>query len=49
MGHAGAFTSDRAGSAERKIEALCAAGVLIAPNAHNVGELMREALRSAAH
>lgn len=47
MGHAGAFTSERAGSAERKIEALRAAGVLIAPNAHNVGELMREAFRSA--
>jgi succinyl-CoA synthetase alpha subunit len=46
MGHAGAFTSERAGSAHSKIEALLAAGVLIAPNAHNVGELMREALRS---
>jgi len=47
MGHAGAFTSERAGSAHSKIEVLLAAGVLIAPNAHNVGELMREALRSA--
>jgi succinyl-CoA synthetase alpha subunit len=47
MGHAGAFTSERTGSAHHKIEALLAAGVLIAPNAHNVGELMREALRSA--
>jgi succinyl-CoA synthetase alpha subunit len=46
MGHAGAFTSERTGSAHHKIEALLAAGVLIAPNAHNVGELMREALRS---
>jgi succinyl-CoA synthetase alpha subunit len=46
MGHAGAFTSERAGSAERKIAALGAAGVRIAPNAHNVGELMREVLRS---
>jgi succinyl-CoA synthetase alpha subunit len=47
MGHAGAFTSERTGSADHKIEALRAAGVLIAPNAHNVGELMREALRAA--
>jgi succinyl-CoA synthetase alpha subunit len=47
MGHAGAFTSEHTGSAESKIEALRAAGVLIAANAHNVGELMREALRSA--
>jgi succinyl-CoA synthetase alpha subunit len=47
MGHAGAFTSERTGSAQHKIEALLAAGVLIAPNAHNVGELMREALRPA--
>ena len=46
MGHAGAFTSERTGSAHHKIEALLAAGVLISPNAHNVGELMREALRS---
>jgi succinyl-CoA synthetase alpha subunit len=46
MGHAGAFTSERTGSAARKIEALRAAGALIAHNAHNVGELMREALRS---
>jgi len=49
MGHAGAFTSAHAGSADRKIEALRSAGVLIAPNAHNIGELMREALRSARH
>jgi succinyl-CoA synthetase alpha subunit len=47
MGHAGALTSERAGSADHKIEALRAAGVIIAPNAHNVGELMRETLRSA--
>ena len=47
MGHAGAFTSERTGSADRKIEALRAAGVVIAPNAHNVGELMRETLRAA--
>jgi succinyl-CoA synthetase alpha subunit len=47
MGHAGAFTSERNGAADRKIEALRAAGVVIAPNAHNVGELMREVLRAA--
>jgi len=44
MGHAGAFTTERAGSAAHKIEALRAAGVQIAPNARQVGEMMREAL-----
>jgi succinyl-CoA synthetase alpha subunit len=44
MGHAGAFTTERAGSAAQKIDALRAAGVQIAPNARQVGELMREAL-----
>jgi succinyl-CoA synthetase alpha subunit len=44
MGHAGAFTTERAGSAAQKIDALRAAGVRIAPNARQVGELMREAL-----
>jgi succinyl-CoA synthetase alpha subunit len=47
MGHAGAFTSERTGSADRKIDTLRAAGALIAPNAHNVGQLMREALGTA--
>jgi succinyl-CoA synthetase alpha subunit len=47
MGHAGAFSSERTGSADRKIEVLRAAGALIAPNAHNVGQLMREALGTA--
>jgi succinyl-CoA synthetase alpha subunit len=44
MGHAGAFTTERAGSAAHKIDALKAAGVQIAPNARQVGEMMREAL-----
>ena len=44
MGHAGAFTTERAGSAAHKIDALRAAGVQIAPNARQVGEMMRDAL-----
>jgi succinyl-CoA synthetase alpha subunit len=44
MGHAGAFTTERAGSAAQKIDALRAAGVRIAPNARQVGEMMRDAL-----
>jgi succinyl-CoA synthetase alpha subunit len=44
MGHAGAFTTERVGSAAHKIDALRAAGVQIAPNARQVGEMMREAL-----
>jgi succinyl-CoA synthetase alpha subunit len=47
MGHASAFTSERTGSADRKIDALRAAGALIAPNARSVGLLMREALGTA--
>ncbi|HEU4381444.1 MAG TPA: succinate--CoA ligase subunit alpha [Hyphomicrobiaceae bacterium] len=47
MGHAGAFTTDRAGSAAHKIDALRAAGVQIAPNARQVGDMMREALAGA--
>jgi len=46
MGHAGAFTTERAGSAAHKIDALKAAGVQIAPNARQVGEMMRDALAS---
>jgi succinyl-CoA synthetase alpha subunit len=48
MGHAGAFTTEQgAGSAAYKIDALRAAGVKIAPNARQVGEMMREALAGA--
>ena len=46
MGHAGAITTARAGSAAHKIEALGAVGAHIAPNARNVGGLMREAMAS---
>jgi succinyl-CoA synthetase alpha subunit len=49
MGHAGAFTTERAGSAAQKIDALKAAGVQIAPNARQVGEMMRDALSSSRH
>jgi succinyl-CoA synthetase alpha subunit len=44
MGHAGAFTTERTGTATQKIDALGAAGVRIAPNASRVGEIMRDAL-----
>ena len=44
VGHAGAFTTERSGAAAQKIDALEAAGVRIAPNARQVGEIMREAL-----
>jgi succinyl-CoA synthetase alpha subunit len=44
MGHAGALMTGKGGRAERKIEALRAAGVRIAPNASLVGETMRQAL-----
>lgn len=44
MGHAGALMTGKGGRAERKIEALKAAGVRIAPNASLVGETMRQAL-----
>jgi succinyl-CoA synthetase alpha subunit len=47
MGHAGAMTTGRAGSAAHKAEALRAAGAHIAANARNVGALMREALAPA--
>ncbi|MDX2258517.1 MAG: succinate--CoA ligase subunit alpha [Hyphomicrobiaceae bacterium] len=48
MGHAGALVSGSAGTADGKIAALEAAGVLIAPNAARVGEAMRKALLPAA-
>jgi succinyl-CoA synthetase alpha subunit len=44
MGHAGAFTSDDAGAAARKIDVLAAAGVSIAVHAGEVGEAMHKAL-----
>ncbi|MGH6817074.1 MAG: succinate--CoA ligase subunit alpha [Hyphomicrobiaceae bacterium] len=45
MGHAGALAGGGQGGAQHKIEALQAAGVRIAPQAHVVGETMRKALR----
>ena len=47
MGHAGALTTRGAGGAERKIEALSAAGIRIAPNANLVGAIMRQAMIGA--
>jgi succinyl-CoA synthetase alpha subunit len=44
MGHAGALTLGGRGDAASKIKALEAAGVLIAPSAHLVGETIRQAL-----
>lgn len=44
MGHAGALTLAGKGDAAGKIRALEAAGVLIAPSAHLVGETIRQAL-----
>jgi succinyl-CoA synthetase alpha subunit len=44
MGHAGALATGGTGSAQAKIDALEAAGVIIAPHAGSIGETMREAL-----
>ncbi|RDJ27366.1 succinate--CoA ligase subunit alpha [Bosea caraganae] len=44
MGHAGALTLGGRGDAAGKVKALEAAGVLIAPSAHLVGETIRQAL-----
>lgn len=44
MGHAGALTLGGRGDAAGKIKALAAAGVMIAPSAHLVGETIRRAL-----
>jgi succinyl-CoA synthetase alpha subunit len=48
MGHAGAFTLSGRGQAAAKIEALSAAGVLIAENADLVAETMQRALLEKA-
>ncbi len=47
MGHAGAFATGGAGRAAAKIEALKAAGAVIASNASVVGATMRDALKGA--
>ena len=44
MGHAGALATGGTGSAQAKIDALEAAGVIIAPHAGSIGETMRAAL-----
>ncbi len=44
MGHAGALATGGTGSAQAKIDALEAAGVIIAPHAGSIGETMVEAL-----
>jgi succinyl-CoA synthetase alpha subunit len=44
MGHAGALATGGIGSAQAKIDALRAAGVVIAPHAGSIGETMRTAL-----
>ena len=44
MGHAGTLSVFGQAGAESKIEALRAAGAHIAPDAHLVGETMRQAL-----
>jgi succinyl-CoA synthetase alpha subunit len=48
MGHAGALTKESGADAANKIAALQAAGVVIAPSAHLVGETIREALATSA-
>ena len=46
MGHAGAIVSGSRGTAKAKIEALEAAGVIVAPNPTEAGELMVEVVQS---
>jgi succinyl-CoA synthetase alpha subunit len=48
MGHAGAFTDPRQGSAQAKMEALRDAGAYIAANADLVAETLRQALMEKA-
>ena len=46
MGHAGAIISGSKGTAKAKMEALTAAGVLVAQNPTEAGELMVELVRA---
>jgi succinyl-CoA synthetase alpha subunit len=48
MGHSGALTLDGQGSAEAKIAAMKAAGVIVAESPHLVGETILEALTAVA-
>ena len=48
MGHAGTLTTGKGGDAASKITALEAAGVIIAPGAHLVGETIRKAVAPAS-
>jgi succinyl-CoA synthetase alpha subunit len=46
MGHAGAIVSGSQGTAKAKMEALSAAGVIVAKNPTEAGEKMVEVVRS---
>ena len=46
MGHAGAIISGSKGTAQAKMEALAAAGVTVAQNPTEAGELMAQLVRS---
>jgi succinyl-CoA synthetase alpha subunit len=46
MGHAGAIISGSKGTAQAKMEALSAAGVKVAHNPTEAGELMAEVVRA---
>ena len=48
MGHAGAIISGSKGTAQAKMEALSAAGVTVAQNPTEAGELMAEVVKNLA-
>jgi succinyl-CoA synthetase alpha subunit len=48
MGHAGAIVSGGHGTAKEKIEALEAAGILVAPSPGEIGQTLMEALKGKA-